>query len=153
MSWGQRMAELSGAFLFLSAHMTLVSSTHTGQLTGICNYSSRRCNTISWIPQGPAFTSLRCNRNTHRYNFFFFLRSCFWNCSQSVIAMRVSLAFHQPQEQLNQLRHNTSLYCFLPSSEYEVISRENGSFSGKNKSIQITNQTFSTVENLKPDTR
>eukprot|EP00072_Mus_musculus_P046805 XP_006522342.1 PREDICTED: target of Nesh-SH3 isoform X31 [Mus musculus] len=37
-------------------------------------------------------------------------------------------------------------------TEYEVISRENGSFSGKNKSIQITNQTFSTVENLKPDT-
>ncbi|XP_045357803.1 target of Nesh-SH3 isoform X47 [Leopardus geoffroyi] len=37
-------------------------------------------------------------------------------------------------------------------TEYEVISRENGSFSGKNKSVQITNQTFSTVENLKPDT-
>ncbi|XP_069886469.1 target of Nesh-SH3 isoform X10 [Dipodomys merriami] len=37
-------------------------------------------------------------------------------------------------------------------TEYEVISRENGSFSGKNKSIQLTNQTFSTVENLKPDT-
>ncbi|XP_058587586.1 target of Nesh-SH3 isoform X38 [Neofelis nebulosa] len=37
-------------------------------------------------------------------------------------------------------------------TEYEVISRENGTFSGKNKSIQITNQTFSTVENLKPDT-
>ncbi|XP_044796978.2 target of Nesh-SH3 isoform X14 [Bubalus bubalis] len=37
-------------------------------------------------------------------------------------------------------------------TEYEVISRENGSFSGKNKSIQTTNQTFSTVENLKPDT-
>ncbi|XP_031219985.1 target of Nesh-SH3 isoform X35 [Mastomys coucha] len=37
-------------------------------------------------------------------------------------------------------------------TEYEVISKENGSFSGKNKSIQITNQTFSTVENLKPDT-
>ncbi|XP_057358189.1 target of Nesh-SH3 isoform X24 [Manis pentadactyla] len=36
-------------------------------------------------------------------------------------------------------------------TEYEVISRENGSFSGKNKSIH-TNQTFSTVENLKPDT-
>lgn len=38
-------------------------------------------------------------------------------------------------------------------TEYEVISRENGSFSGKNKSVQVTNQTFSTVENLKPDTR
>ncbi|XP_067595183.1 target of Nesh-SH3 isoform X17 [Pseudorca crassidens] len=37
-------------------------------------------------------------------------------------------------------------------TEYEVISRENGSFGGKNKSIQTTNQTFSTVENLKPDT-
>uniref|UniRef100_A0A287CXS5 ABI family member 3 binding protein n=1 Tax=Ictidomys tridecemlineatus TaxID=43179 RepID=A0A287CXS5_ICTTR len=37
-------------------------------------------------------------------------------------------------------------------TEYEVISRENGSFSGKNKSIQVTNQTFSTIENLKPDT-
>ncbi|KAM5281145.1 LOW QUALITY PROTEIN: target of Nesh-SH3 [Ctenodactylus gundi] len=37
-------------------------------------------------------------------------------------------------------------------TEYEVISRENGTFSGKNKSIQVTNQTFSTVENLKPDT-
>ncbi|XP_049714463.1 target of Nesh-SH3 isoform X4 [Elephas maximus indicus] len=37
-------------------------------------------------------------------------------------------------------------------TEYEVISRENGTFSGKNKSIQTTNQTFSTVENLKPDT-
>ncbi|XP_054556629.1 target of Nesh-SH3 isoform X1 [Talpa occidentalis] len=37
-------------------------------------------------------------------------------------------------------------------TEYEVISRENGSFSGKNESIQITNQTFSTIENLKPDT-
>ncbi|XP_024783835.3 target of Nesh-SH3 isoform X6 [Pan paniscus] len=37
-------------------------------------------------------------------------------------------------------------------TEYEVISRENGSFSGKNKSIQMTNQTFSTVENLKPNT-
>nr|XP_035965570.1 target of Nesh-SH3 isoform X4 [Halichoerus grypus] len=37
-------------------------------------------------------------------------------------------------------------------TEYEVISRENGSFNGKNKSVQITNQTFSTVENLKPDT-
>ncbi|XP_053421757.1 target of Nesh-SH3 isoform X4 [Nycticebus coucang] len=37
-------------------------------------------------------------------------------------------------------------------TEYEVISKENGSFSGKNKSIQLTNQTFSTVENLKPDT-
>ncbi|XP_045049437.2 target of Nesh-SH3 isoform X16 [Desmodus rotundus] len=37
-------------------------------------------------------------------------------------------------------------------TEYEVISRENGSFSGKNKSVQVTNQTFSTVENLKPDT-
>ncbi|XP_032155153.1 target of Nesh-SH3 isoform X6 [Sapajus apella] len=37
-------------------------------------------------------------------------------------------------------------------TEYEVISKENGSFSGKNKSIQITNQTFSTVENLKPNT-
>ncbi|XP_045142081.1 target of Nesh-SH3 [Echinops telfairi] len=37
-------------------------------------------------------------------------------------------------------------------TEYEVISRENGTFSGKNKSIQVTNQTFSTVENLKPNT-
>ncbi|XP_055114994.1 target of Nesh-SH3 isoform X10 [Symphalangus syndactylus] len=37
-------------------------------------------------------------------------------------------------------------------TEYEVISKENGSFSGKNKSIQMTNQTFSTVENLKPNT-
>ncbi|XP_008590827.1 PREDICTED: target of Nesh-SH3-like [Galeopterus variegatus] len=37
-------------------------------------------------------------------------------------------------------------------TEYEVISRENGSFSGKNKSVQVTNQTFSTVENLKPNT-
>ncbi|XP_070364768.1 target of Nesh-SH3 isoform X43 [Equus asinus] len=37
-------------------------------------------------------------------------------------------------------------------TEYEVISRENGTFSGKNKSVQVTNQTFSTVENLKPDT-
>ncbi|XP_060054436.1 target of Nesh-SH3 isoform X5 [Erinaceus europaeus] len=37
-------------------------------------------------------------------------------------------------------------------TEYEVISRENGSLSEKSKDIQITNQTFSTVENLKPDT-
>ncbi|XP_075398726.1 target of Nesh-SH3 isoform X2 [Tenrec ecaudatus] len=37
-------------------------------------------------------------------------------------------------------------------TEYEVISRENGTFSRKNKSIQVTNQTFSTVENLKPNT-
>ncbi|XP_021573783.1 target of Nesh-SH3 [Carlito syrichta] len=37
-------------------------------------------------------------------------------------------------------------------TEYEVISTENGSFSGKDKSIQVTNQTFSTVENLKPNT-
>ncbi|XP_064230634.1 target of Nesh-SH3 isoform X6 [Aotus nancymaae] len=37
-------------------------------------------------------------------------------------------------------------------TEYEVISRENGSFNGNNKSIQLTNQTFSTVENLKPNT-
>lgn len=90
---------------------------------------------------------------TQTYTHSNVLRSCFWNCSRSVIAVRVSLAPHWPQEQLNQLRHNTHFYCFLPSSEYEVISKENGSFSGKNKSIQITNQTFSTVENLKPDTR
>ncbi|XP_053311956.1 target of Nesh-SH3 [Spea bombifrons] len=37
-------------------------------------------------------------------------------------------------------------------TEYEVISKENGAPAGKDKSIITTNQTYSTVENLKPDT-
>lgn len=44
------------------------------------------------------------------------------------------------------------LYCNFP--EYEVVSTENGGTDGeKEKSIITTNQTHSTVENLKPDTR
>lgn len=39
-------------------------------------------------------------------------------------------------------------------AEYEVVSTENGATDGeKEKSIITTNQTHSTVENLKPDTR
>ncbi|XP_053563542.1 target of Nesh-SH3 [Bombina bombina] len=37
-------------------------------------------------------------------------------------------------------------------TEYEVISQENGAPPGKETSIIKTNQTYSTVENLKPDT-
>ncbi|XP_028938567.1 target of Nesh-SH3 isoform X33 [Ornithorhynchus anatinus] len=37
-------------------------------------------------------------------------------------------------------------------TEYEVISKENGSPAGKGKTIQTTDQTHSTVENLKPNT-
>ncbi|XP_038622080.1 target of Nesh-SH3 [Tachyglossus aculeatus] len=37
-------------------------------------------------------------------------------------------------------------------TEYEVISKENGSVAGKGKTIQMTDQTHSTVENLKPNT-
>ncbi|XP_063313716.1 target of Nesh-SH3 [Pelobates fuscus] len=37
-------------------------------------------------------------------------------------------------------------------TEYEVISKENGAPPGKDQSITTTNQTHSTVENLKPDT-
>ncbi|XP_029433617.1 target of Nesh-SH3 isoform X9 [Rhinatrema bivittatum] len=37
-------------------------------------------------------------------------------------------------------------------TEYEVISKENGGPFGKDQSILRTNQTHSTVENLKPDT-
>lgn len=45
-----------------------------------------------------------------------------------------------------------SFYYNFP--EYEVVSTENGASDGeKEKSITTTNQTHSTVENLKPDTR
>lgn len=45
-----------------------------------------------------------------------------------------------------------SLFCNF--AEYEVVSTENGATDGeKEKSIITTNQTHSTVENLKPDTR
>ncbi|XP_063809639.1 target of Nesh-SH3 isoform X24 [Pseudophryne corroboree] len=37
-------------------------------------------------------------------------------------------------------------------TEYKVISKENGGPPGKDQSILITNQTHSTVENLKPNT-
>ncbi|KAM4795934.1 target of Nesh-SH3 [Rhinophrynus dorsalis] len=37
-------------------------------------------------------------------------------------------------------------------TEYEVISKENGGPAGERESIIITNQTHSTVENLRPDT-
>ncbi|XP_077152874.1 target of Nesh-SH3 isoform X18 [Ranitomeya variabilis] len=37
-------------------------------------------------------------------------------------------------------------------TEYDVISKENGGLPGKDQSIITTNQTHSTVENLKPDT-
>ncbi|XP_069827149.1 target of Nesh-SH3 isoform X6 [Dendropsophus ebraccatus] len=37
-------------------------------------------------------------------------------------------------------------------TEYNVISKENGGLPGKDHSIITTNQTHSTVENLKPDT-
>ncbi|XP_078513897.1 target of Nesh-SH3 isoform X1 [Lissotriton helveticus] len=37
-------------------------------------------------------------------------------------------------------------------TEYKVISKENGGTSGKDQSILRTNQTHSTVENLKPNT-
>ncbi|XP_040280897.1 target of Nesh-SH3 isoform X22 [Bufo bufo] len=37
-------------------------------------------------------------------------------------------------------------------TEYNVISKENGGVPGKDQSIITTNQTHSTVENLKPDT-
>ncbi|XP_069060946.1 target of Nesh-SH3 isoform X13 [Pleurodeles waltl] len=37
-------------------------------------------------------------------------------------------------------------------TEYKVISKENGGTSGKDQSILTTNQTHSTVENLKPNT-
>ncbi|CAI9592369.1 unnamed protein product [Staurois parvus] len=39
------------------------------------------------------------------------------------------------------------------ATEFKVISTENGAPEGKNQSIITTNQTYSTVENLKPDTR
>ncbi|KAM5180108.1 target of Nesh-SH3 isoform 3-T3 [Mantella aurantiaca] len=39
------------------------------------------------------------------------------------------------------------------ATEYKVISTENGAPDGKNQSIITTNQTYSTVENLKPDTK
>ncbi|XP_066434351.1 target of Nesh-SH3 isoform X5 [Eleutherodactylus coqui] len=38
------------------------------------------------------------------------------------------------------------------ATEYNVISKENGGLSEKDQSIITTNQTYSTVENLKPDT-
>ncbi|XP_072270697.1 target of Nesh-SH3 isoform X8 [Pyxicephalus adspersus] len=38
-------------------------------------------------------------------------------------------------------------------TEFKVISTENGASDGKNQSIITTNQTYSTVENLKPDTK
>lgn len=38
-------------------------------------------------------------------------------------------------------------------SEYKVVSTENGANDEKDKSIITTNQTHSTVENLKPNTR
>ncbi|XP_027722098.1 target of Nesh-SH3 isoform X11 [Vombatus ursinus] len=37
-------------------------------------------------------------------------------------------------------------------TEYEVRSKENGEPTGKKESVQTTNQTFSTIENLKPNT-
>ncbi|XP_019379276.1 PREDICTED: target of Nesh-SH3 isoform X7 [Gavialis gangeticus] len=37
-------------------------------------------------------------------------------------------------------------------TEYEVVSTENGAPTGKEQSVITTNQTHSTVENLKPDT-
>ncbi|KAM9320041.1 target of Nesh-SH3 [Gastrophryne carolinensis] len=37
-------------------------------------------------------------------------------------------------------------------TEYKVISTENGAPTGKDQSITTTNQTYSTVENLKPNT-
>ncbi|XP_020855552.1 target of Nesh-SH3 isoform X21 [Phascolarctos cinereus] len=37
-------------------------------------------------------------------------------------------------------------------TEYEVRSKENGAPIGKKESVQTTNQTFSTIENLKPNT-
>uniref|UniRef100_G3WFL8 Fibronectin type-III domain-containing protein n=1 Tax=Sarcophilus harrisii TaxID=9305 RepID=G3WFL8_SARHA len=37
-------------------------------------------------------------------------------------------------------------------TEYEIRSKENGAPTGKKESIQTTNQTFSTIENLKPNT-
>ncbi|XP_053242182.1 target of Nesh-SH3 isoform X11 [Podarcis raffonei] len=37
-------------------------------------------------------------------------------------------------------------------TEYKVVSKENGSPAGKDKTIITTNQTHSTVENLKPNT-
>ncbi|XP_067402255.1 target of Nesh-SH3 [Emydura macquarii macquarii] len=37
-------------------------------------------------------------------------------------------------------------------TEYEIVSTENGAPHGKNMSISTTNQTHSTVENLKPNT-
>ncbi|MEE6470130.1 hypothetical protein FKM82_008861 [Ascaphus truei] len=39
------------------------------------------------------------------------------------------------------------------ATEYEVISTENGAPLGKDQSIITTNQTYSTVENLKPNAR
>ncbi|XP_077338638.1 target of Nesh-SH3 isoform X11 [Lithobates pipiens] len=39
------------------------------------------------------------------------------------------------------------------ATEFTVISTENGAPEGKNQSIITTNQTYSTVENLKPDTK
>ncbi|XP_073471001.1 target of Nesh-SH3 isoform X17 [Aquarana catesbeiana] len=39
------------------------------------------------------------------------------------------------------------------ATEFKVISTENGAPGGKNQSIITTNQTYSTVENLKPDTK
>ncbi|XP_040192487.1 target of Nesh-SH3 isoform X10 [Rana temporaria] len=39
------------------------------------------------------------------------------------------------------------------ATEFTVISTENGAPGGKNQSIITTNQTYSTVENLKPDTK
>ncbi|XP_044525134.1 target of Nesh-SH3 [Gracilinanus agilis] len=37
-------------------------------------------------------------------------------------------------------------------TEYEIRSKENGAPTGKKEAIQTTNQTFSTIENLKPNT-
>lgn len=42
---------------------------------------------------------------------------------------------------------------FYSILEFKVISTENGAPGGKNQSIITTNQTYSTVENLKPDTK
>ncbi|KAJ6662684.1 hypothetical protein lerEdw1_011324 [Lerista edwardsae] len=41
---------------------------------------------------------------------------------------------------------------FFFVSEYKVVSTENGAPDGKNKCVTTTNQTHSTVENLKPNT-
>lgn len=68
------------------------------------------------------------------------------------VGVEIRWEMREQEEAQGLLFKEISLYCNFP--EYEVVSTENGASDGeKEKSIITTNQTHSTVENLKPDTR